>query len=126
MIHLYNHEKKTIFDVRLDVWVCLFIVISILYVYWQVRNFSFVNLDDRQSVTQNYYVQAGLTLKSIRWSLIATQASNWHPLTWLSHMLDCQIYGLNPAHHHMTNVLFHVLNSLLLFFIFKRIGRHDR
>lgn len=122
MIQLYSHEKKTIFDVRLDVWACLFIVISILYVYWQVRNFSFVNFDDRQYVTQNYYVQAGLTLKSIRWSLTAMQASNWHPLTWLSHMLDCQIYGLNPGHHHMTNVLFHVLNSLLLFFIFKRIS----
>ena len=122
MIHFYNHEKKTIFDVRLDIWVCLFLVTSILCVYWQVRNFSFVNFDDRQYVTQNYYVQAGLTLKSIRWSLTAMQASNWHPLTWLSHMLDCQIYGLNPGHHHMTNVLFHVLNSLLLFFVFKRIS----
>lgn len=122
MINFYNHEKKTVLDVRLDVWACLFLVISILFVYWQVRNFSFVNFDDRQYVTQNYYVQAGLTLKSIRWSLTAIQASNWHPLTWLSHMLDCQIYGLNPGHHHMTNVLFHMLNSLLLFFIFKRIS----
>ena len=122
MINFYNQEKKTLFNVRLDIWICLFLVVSILCVYWQARNFSFVNYDDRQYITQNHYVQAGLTLESIRWSFIAAHASNWHPLTWLSHMLDCQIYGMNPGHHHMTNVLFHMLNALLLFFIFKRIS----
>ena len=122
MINFYNYEKKTLFNVRSDVWICLFLVISILWVYWPVRNFSFVNFDDRQYVTSNYHVQAGLTLENIRWSFSATQASNWHPLTWLSHMLDCQIYGMNPGHHHMTNVLLHILNTLLLFFIFKRIS----
>jgi tetratricopeptide (TPR) repeat protein len=122
MIHFYHHEKKTLFNVRLDFWISLFLVISILCVYGQVRNFSFVNFDDRQYVTDNYHVQAGLTLTSIRWSFSATHASNWHPLTWLSHMLDCQIYGMNPGHHHMTNVLLHILNTLLLFFIFKRIS----
>jgi len=122
MSNFYNHEKKTFCNVRLDVWISLFFVISILCVYWPVRNFSFVNFDDRQYVTDNYHVQAGLTLKSIRWSFSATHASNWHPLTWLSHMLDCQIYGMNPGHHHMTNVLLHILNTLLLFFIFKRIS----
>jgi hypothetical protein len=54
--------------------------------------------------------------------MTAMQASNWHPLTWLSHMLDCQIYGMNPGHHHMINVLFHILNSLLLFIIFKKVS----
>ena len=107
---------------RPELPVCLFLVISILCVYWQVRNFSFVNFDDRQYVSANYHVQAGLTAESIRWSFTATHASNWHPLTWLSHMLDCQIYGMTPGHHHMTNVLFHILNTLLLFFIFKRIS----
>ena len=87
-----------------------------------MRHFSFVNYDDPQYVTANYDVQAGLTFESIRWSFTATHANNWHPLTWLSHMLDCQIYGMNPGHHHMTNVLFHILNTLLLFFIFKRIS----
>jgi len=122
MINFYNHEKKTLLNVRRNFWICLFLVISILCVYGQVRTFSFVNFDDRQYVTGNYHVQAGFTLESIRWSFTATQASNWHPLTWLSHMLDCQFYGMNPGHHHMTNVLFHILNSLLLFFIFKRIS----
>ena len=115
-------QKNTFFNVRPELPVCLFLVISILCVYWQVRNFSFVNFDDRQYVTDNYHVQAGLTPESIRWSFTATHASNWHPLTWLSHMLDCQIYGMTPGHHHMTNVLFHILNTLLLFFIFKRIS----
>ncbi len=122
MIHFYNNEKKTVLNVRSDVWICLFLVISILCVYWQVRNFSFVNFDDRQYVTSNYHVQAGITPESIRWAFSATQASNWHPLTWLSHMLDCQVYGMNPGHHHMTNVILHILNTLLLFFIFKRIS----
>jgi protein O-mannosyl-transferase len=114
--------KNTFFNVRLELLICLFFVISILCIYWQMRNFSFVNYDDNQYVSGNYHVQAGLTLESIRWSFTATRASNWHPLTWLSHMLDCQIYGMNPGHHHMTSVLFHILNSLLLFFIFKGIS----
>ena len=115
-------QKNTFFNVRPELPVCLFLVITILCVYWQVRNFSFVNFDDRQYVSANYHVQAGLTAESIQWSFSATHASNWHPLTWLSHMLDCQIYGMTPGHHHMTNVLFHILNTLLLFFIFKRIS----
>jgi Tfp pilus assembly protein PilF len=122
MIRFYNHEKKTVFTVRQEVWICLFLVVSTLCVYWQVRHFSFVNFDDRQYVTRNYHVQAGFTLDSIRWAFTTTYASNWHPLTWLSHMLDFRIYGMHPGQHHMTNVLFHILNTLLLFFIFKRIS----
>jgi len=121
MINFYNQEKKTLFNVRLDIWVCLFLVISILCVYWQVRTFSFLNYDDRDYVTENYYVKAGLTLKSISWSTTAVKVSNWHPVTWLSHMLDCQIYGMDPGRHHLTNVIFHILNAILLFFIFRRM-----
>jgi tetratricopeptide (TPR) repeat protein len=115
-------QKYTFFSTRPELPIGLFLVISILYVYWHVRNFSFVNFDDQLYVTGNYYVQSGLTFESIRWAFKAVHASNWHPLTWLSHMLDCQIYGMNPGHHHMTNVLFHILNALLLFCIFKRIS----
>jgi protein O-mannosyl-transferase len=122
MIHFYNHEKKTVFNVRLDFWICLLLAISILWVYWPLRNYSFVNFDDRQYVTRNSHVQTGFTLENMRWAFTTKEACNWHPVTWLSHMLDCQIYGMNPGHHHMTNVLFHVLNTLLLFFIFKRIS----
>jgi hypothetical protein len=75
-----NTQKNAVCHVRPLLPVCLFLVISILCVYWQARNFSFVNFDDRQYVTQNYQVQAGLTAESIRWSFTATHASNWHPV----------------------------------------------
>jgi tetratricopeptide (TPR) repeat protein len=114
-------RKNTFFNVRPELLVCLFLIISILAVYWQVRNCPFVNYDDGQYVTQNQYVQAGLTLESIKWSITDSHASNWHPLTWMSHMLDCQIYGLDPGRHHLTNVFFHILNTLLLFLVFKKM-----
>lgn len=120
-VNIKKTQKNTFFNVRPELLVCLFLVIAILVVYWQVRNFQFVNYDDRQYVTKNHHVQAGLTIESVRWSFTAIHASNWHPLTWLSHMLDCQIYGMNPGRHHMTNVLFHILNTLLLFLVFKRM-----
>ena len=114
-------KKTSFFNVRPDILVCLFLVIATLLVYWQVKNHSFVNYDDRQYVTHNHYVNTGFTLESIKWSFTAIHSSNWHPLTWLSHMLDCQIYGMNPGHHHLTNVLLHILNTLLLFLVFKRM-----
>ena len=120
-MYFNNNVKKTLFNVRLDIWICFFLVISILCIYWQVRHFSFVNYDDPQYVTANYAVQTGLAFENIRWAFTAVHANNWHPLTWLSHMLDCQIYGLNPGRHHLTNVLFHILNTVLLFFIFRRM-----
>ena len=116
-----NTAKHKIFNIRYDFLICLFLVIAILAVYWQVRNYSFVNYDDPQYVTKNHNVQAGLTLESITWSFTAVQTGNWHPLTWISHMLDCQLYGMNPGRHHLTNVLLHILNSLLLFLVFMRM-----
>jgi len=116
-------QKKNLLNVRADVLMCLFLVISIFVVYWQVRNYGFVNYDDDIYVKDNLHVEKGLTLGSIAWALTATHASNWHPLTWLSHMLDFQLYGMNPGQHHLTNVLFHILNTLLLFFVFKRMTK---
>ena len=120
-MYFNNNVKKTLFNVRLGIWICFSLVISILCIYWQVRHFSFVNYDDPQYVTANYAVQAGLAFENIRWAFTAVHANNWHPLTWLSHMLDCQIYGLDPGRHHLTNVLFHILNTLLLFLVFKKM-----
>ena len=101
--------------------VCLVLVIATLIVYWQLRNHSYVGYDDPYYVTGNSHVQAGLTAANIIWAFTATHASNWHPLTWLSHMLDVQLYGVNPASHHMINVLFHIFNTLLLFFVLRRM-----
>ncbi|MFH1580990.1 MAG: tetratricopeptide repeat protein, partial [Pseudomonadota bacterium] len=112
---------KVSFTLRREGVVCLFLVLTVLAVYWQVGDHEFVNYDDNDYITENQHVQAGLTLKSIAWAFTSTHASNWHPLTWLSHMLDCQIYGLNPGGHHFTSVLFHTLNSILLFLVFKRM-----
>jgi Flp pilus assembly protein TadD len=92
-----------------------------LLVYWQVRNHDFVNLDDNLYVTKNRHVQAGFTREGILWAFTSTQASNWHPLTWLSHMLDYTFFGLEARGHHLTNMLLHVINSVFLFLLFSRM-----
>ncbi len=117
-----NMHKKTYLNIRLDVWVSVFLIIATFAVYWQVKNHEFINFDDDLYVTKNHYVKTGLTLKNIAWSFTATHAKNWHPLTWLSHMLDCQISGMNPGRHHMTNVFFHIVNTLLLFVVLRRMS----
>ncbi|MDH3838255.1 MAG: tetratricopeptide repeat protein [Desulfobacteraceae bacterium] len=120
MINKKTHIE-TFFCKRLNVLICLFLVIATLAVYWQVKGYEFVNYDDSRYVYNNGYVQAGLTLKGVIWAFTATHASNWHPLTWLSHMLDCQLFGLNPGWHHLTNVFFHIANTLLLLFVLRRM-----
>ncbi len=92
-----------------------------LAIYGQVRNHDFVNLDDPKYITENRRVQEGISLESVVWAFTATHAANWHPLTWLSHMLDFQLYGLNPSGHHLTNLLFHLANTLFLFLLLRRM-----
>ena len=116
-----SKEKEIFLNVRPDFWICLFLVFSIIVVYYQVGTFEFTNYDTQKYVFSNRYVKAGLTTEGISWAFTTTYFSNWHPLTWLSHMLDCQLYGLKPGGHHLTNVLFHLANSLLLFLILKRM-----
>jgi Flp pilus assembly protein TadD len=101
--------------------ICLSLVLVVLVVYWQVANHDFIHLDDIQYVIENPHVQAGFTRHSVVWAFTATHAANWHPLTWLSHMLDCQLYDLNPMGHHLTNLLFHLANTLLLFIVLKQM-----
>jgi tetratricopeptide (TPR) repeat protein len=105
--------------VRRELLVSLFLVLATLTVYWQVVNHEFVNLDDDKYIIENSHVRQGLSRESVIWAFTATEAANWHPLTWLSHMLDCQLYGLNPKGHHLTNEFFHLVNTLLLFLILK-------
>ncbi len=103
-------------------WVCLILIATTLAVYWQVQHHDFVNYDDNRYVTNNPSVQSGLTVEGVIWALATGHASNWHPLTWLSHMLDCHVYGLGPRGHHLTNVLFHAANTVLLFLVFKSMA----
>jgi hypothetical protein len=99
----------------------LILILSILAVYWQVKDFDFAGYDDELYVTENSQVQTGITVEGIIWAFTTFHAGNWHPLTWLSHMLDCELYGLNPMGHHWTNLLFHMTNTLLLFFMFQKM-----
>src|SRR5262249_4863201 len=86
-----------------------------LLVYLPVLRNGFIDLDDPAYVTQNDHVRNGVSWKNVLWALTSTEAANWHPLTWLSHMLDCQIFGLNPTGHHAGNVILHAVNATLLF-----------
>src|ERR1019366_7783958 len=90
-----------------------------LALFWPVHRHDFTNFDDREYVTENPAVQAGITWPGLRWAFGGSHASNWHPLTWLSHMLDCQMFGLKPGAHHLVNLGFHVANSLLLFLVLR-------
>jgi tetratricopeptide (TPR) repeat protein len=99
---------------------CLFLVIGTFAIYSSTLRHPFVSYDDRDYVTQNNHVQQGLTAKTLAWAFTTTEADNWHPLTWLSHALDCQVYGLNPFGHHLTNILLHLFNVILLFLILAR------
>jgi hypothetical protein len=92
-----------------------------LIVFGQVCQNNFVGYDDIYYVTNNPHVKYGISLESVIWAFTATFSANWHPLTWLSHMLDCQLFGLNPLWHHLTSVLFHTANTLLLFWVLKRM-----
>jgi len=117
-----NDLKKPFYHMRPEVLISLFLIISTFTVYWQVRNFEFLaNYDDLESVVENAIVQKGLTREGIAWAFTTFHTGNWHPLTWLSHMLDIQLYGLDAGQHHLINVLFHIANSLWLFFIFRRM-----
>jgi Flp pilus assembly protein TadD len=104
---------------RLDVLVCLLLVLATLAVYWQVKGHEFVNYDDDKYVTENHHLHNGLSRESVIWAFTATEEANWHPLTWLSHLVDFQLYGFNPTGHHLTNVFLHLVNTLLLFFLLK-------
>ena len=97
--------------------VCLLLVAVTLATYVQVSKHDFVSLDDDIYVTENYHVRAGLTSAGIVWAFSFTDSPYWHPLTWLSHMLDCQLFGVSPSMHHLTNVVLHLANSLLLFLV---------
>ena len=100
----------------LPVWLlALMLVVVTIALYWPATRCNFVNYDDDSYVTSNVHVQNGLTWEGLRRAWSHPVAGNWHPITVLSHMLDCQLFGLNPGGHHLTNVLLHALNAGLVF-----------
>ena len=105
---------------RLDLWIYLALFLATFVVYAQVRQFNFVNFDDPEYVVDNPHVRAGITPEGVKWAFTSGDAANWFPLTRLSHMLDCQFFGLQSGLHHLTNVLLHALATLLLFAFLNR------
>jgi tetratricopeptide (TPR) repeat protein len=101
--------------------ISLGLVAANLVVYVAVRRYDFVYFDDQLYVTENPTVAAGLTWRGVAWAFTTGHASNWHPLTWLSHMLDVQLYGMHAGGHHLTNLLLHIVNTLLLFGVLHRM-----
>src|SRR5262245_49463657 len=101
--------------VKREILVCAGLTAVVLAVYGQVGQHAFINYDDPDYVTANPYVRAGITRAGVAWALTSGHASNWHPLTWLSHMLDSELWGMRPGAHHLTSVVLHAINAMLVF-----------
>jgi hypothetical protein len=101
--------------------ICLTLAISTFAVFYQVHSFKFVNYDDSVYVYENPHIQSGITPESVKWAFTTGYANFWHPLTWLSHILDWQLFKANPAGHHLTSLILHIANTLLLFIVLKQM-----
>ena len=115
---------RTVFDFnnpRFIVFISLLLFGVVVLTFLPTLHGDFIQFDDGDYVVRNAHVNTGLTLKNIAWSLTGHDTGNWHPLTWCMHMLDCQIYGLKPAGHHLTNVLIHALNTVLVFLVLRKL-----
>jgi len=109
-----NHTKTS----TLVVYLALATLVVLIYA--QTAAFQFVNYDDEAYVSRNPHVTTGLSTDNLHWAFTTSYFNNWHPLTWVSHMIDCQIFGVNPGAHHLVNGLFHLANAVLLFEILRR------
>ncbi|MDP3919340.1 MAG: tetratricopeptide repeat protein [Candidatus Omnitrophota bacterium] len=112
--------RNSIRDTKTGVLLGLLLVVTAV-VFGRTLTHDFINYDDIAYVTGNERVQEGLTLKNIEWAFTTKSISNWHPLTWLSHMLDCNLFGLNAGGHHFSSLLLHLANVLLVFLLFLRM-----
>ncbi len=111
--------KRTVDKPKLDrhhSLIALLLIAVTAIAYWPVLNASFINSDDPNYVVLNRHIQSGLTPQSVRWAFTTYYESNWHPLTWVSHMLDWQLFGQKPMGHHLVNLLFHMMSVVLLFY----------
>ena len=101
----------------------LLLALVTLLVYLPATHYPFINYDDPDYVADNHVVQNGLTWSGVKWAFAGAHASNWHPLTWLSHMADCDLFHLNPGGPHLVNILFHSVNAALLFTLLFRLTK---
>ncbi|NOS72461.1 MAG: hypothetical protein HOP33_21380 [Verrucomicrobia bacterium] len=101
--------------------IAVMLAVATLLLFLPARHFDFLNWDDLSYVAQNDYVKNGVTTEGIRWAFTESHSGNWHPLTWISHMIDCQLFGLKPMGHHATNILFHSVNAALLLLLLRKL-----
>lgn len=106
---------------RVTLFIYIALAAATVIAYEPIRHNGFVGYDDNDYIVKNPHITGGITQQSITWAFTKPYASNWHPLTWISHILDCRIFGLNPLGHHFVSLLFHITNSLLLFWILQNI-----
>ena len=115
-------EKKGFFSPPVSrIWLSLVLVAAVVSVYARVAGHQFICYDDGTYILENRMVLKGFSREGFFWALTATRDANWFPLTWFSHMLDVQLFGINPAGHHLVNVAIHAANTLLLFFLLAKI-----
>jgi protein O-mannosyl-transferase len=117
---LFNVIKEFA-DKHSDMIVCLILRVSTLTLYNQTQGYDFINYDDGLYVYENQQLQNGFSLDAVVWAFTSNQGGNWHPLTWFSYMIDYHLYGLNPGRYHLTNFVFHIINTLLLFILLKKM-----
>src|ERR1035438_2590371 len=106
---------------RRTILICLLLSAATLLTFWPQTAHEFITYDDSLYVAGNVHVQQGLTWEGVAWALRTGENGNWHPLTWLSHMLDVQFFGLDAGWHHLTSLLFHTVNAVLLFLLLQRM-----
>ena len=102
-------------------FIIAFLCTITISLYCPVKNHPFIILDDEFYVAENAHVNHGFSIQNIAWAFTTFHACNWHPVTWLSHMLDCHLFGLNPGMQHLTSLFFHILNTILLFVVFNKM-----
>ncbi len=119
MAKILSHERRH--GLVTIAGVCLFLATITWLVFGRTLRYDFVNYDDPVYVYDNPQVTGGLTAHGVIWAFTSGPANNWHPLTWLTHMLDYQVYGRNAGGHHFTNVLLHTIAVLLLFLVFAQM-----
>src|SRR5947208_530433 len=113
-------SKFKIQNSKLEISICLALALVTFGVFWQIHSHEFLNYDDMKFVTLNPHVTGGLSAESIKWAFSSSPEYYWRPLTWLSLMLDCQLFGLKACYHHLTSLALHLASTILLFIALKR------
>lgn len=125
-IPVISEDTQKLFNLKMTstVLICIVLSVSIFVIYLQVRHYDFIDLDDTLYITDNIHVRKGITFENIKWAFTTSHGGYWIPVTWLSHMLDCQLFGMNAGNHHLMNLYFHILNTILLFLFFRKTTRN--